>query len=149
MSLRLLYNRAVSTPILLLCTVYSTFLLCLQFCFPFLLSESIFCRFSLTFASQVFYLSEKVVFNDCIAFNLKKTTPIFFQQSVYIAVFISLVYLLLTWPSFVRIQFKTLRLVCLISYFYKAFVQFSSRLIELFLKIQRKKILAVFFSLRL
>ena len=60
MSLHQLYNRAVSTAILLLCTVYWTFLLCLQFCFPFLLYESRFCRFSLNFASLVFYLSEKV-----------------------------------------------------------------------------------------
>ena len=59
-----------NTVILLLCTVYSTFLLCLQFCFPFLLSESRFCRFSLNFASLVFYFSEKVVVNvPDLAFN--------------------------------------------------------------------------------
>ena len=35
---------------------------------------------------------------------------------------------------FIRIQFKTLKMVCVISFFYKAFVQFSSRSIELILK---------------
>ena len=66
MSLQQLYNRAVSTAILPLCTVYQRFLPCLQFCFPFLLYESRFCCFSLNFASLVFYLSEKVVVNDFI-----------------------------------------------------------------------------------
>ena len=42
--------------------------------------------------------------------------------------------LLLSSPSFIRIQFKTLKLVFVISYFYKAFVQFSSHSIELILK---------------
>ena len=43
--------------------------------------------------------------------------------------------LLLTWPPcFIRIQFKTFILVCIISSFYKAFVQFSSRSIEQILK---------------
>ena len=41
---------------------------------------------------------------------------------------------LLTSPFFIRIQFKTLKMVCVISFFYKAFVQFSSRSIELILK---------------
>ena len=36
---------------------------------------------------------------------------------------------------FIRIQFKTLKMVCVISFFYKAFVQFLSRsAIELLLK---------------
>ena len=36
--------------------------------------------------------------------------------------------------SFIQIQFKTLKLICVISAFYKTFVQFSSRSIELILK---------------
>ena len=87
MSLHQLYNYAVSTAILLLSTVYSTFFLCLQVCFPFLLSESRFCRFSLNFASLVFYFSEKVVVNDCIQLSiLNKQHKQLFQLSV-IAVF--------------------------------------------------------------
>ena len=39
-------ERAVSTSILLLCTVYSKFWLCLLFPFPCLQTESRFCRFS-------------------------------------------------------------------------------------------------------
>ena len=45
MQLRKFYNRAVFTAILLLSTFYWKFLLCLQFCFPFLRYESRFCRF--------------------------------------------------------------------------------------------------------
>ena len=79
-----------------------------------------------------------------------------------IAVFISLfIYLVPTSPSFIRIQFKTVRFVGVISAFYKAFVGFSSRSIELILNrspsydelpslsnfklIQPKKIVAVLF----
>ena len=66
-------------------------------------------------------------------FNLKQHESLF-QQSV-ITVFISLfINLLLTSPSFIRIQSKTLKLVFVISYIYKAFVQFSSHSIELILK---------------
>ena len=51
-----------------------------------------------------------------------------------IAVFISLfIYLVPTSRSFIRIQFKTLRFVGVISAFYKALVRFSSRSIELIL----------------
>ena len=83
MSLHYLYNGAISTAILLLCTVYWTFLLCLQFCFPFLLYESRFCLFSLNFASSVFYLSEKVVVNDCIQLSILNIQhESLFQQSV-------------------------------------------------------------------
>ena len=83
MSLHYLYNGAISTAILLLCTVYWTFLLCLQFCFPFLLYESRFCLFSLNFASLVFYLSEKVVVNDCIQLSILNIQhESLFQQSV-------------------------------------------------------------------
>ena len=119
MSLHQLYNRAVSTAILLLCTVYWTFLLCLQFCFPFLLYESRFlrfCRFSLNFGQLVFYSSEKVV-----------TRITFPAVGLVIAFFISLFITcrVLTSPSFIRIQFKTLKLVCVISSFYIAFVQLS------------------------
>ena len=54
-----------------------------------------------------------------------------------IAVFISLliiIHLVPTSPTFIRIQFKILRFVGVISTFYKAFVRFSSRPIELILK---------------
>ena len=125
------YNYAVSTAILLLCTVYSTFFLCLQVCFPFLLSESRFCRFSLNFASLVFYF---FILNQRLAFNVVKQHESLFQQSV-IAVFISLFkYLLPISTSVIQIQFKTLRLACVVSSFHKAFVQFLSRSIELILK---------------
>ena len=68
-----------------------------------------------------------------LTFNLKQHESLF-QQSV-ITVFISLfINLLLTSPSFIRIQSKTLKLVFAISYIYKAFVQFSSHAIELILK---------------
>ena len=51
--------------------------------------------------------------------------------------------MVLTWPPcFIRIQFKTFILVCIISSFYKAFVQFSSHSIELF---SRRKSLLYFF----
>ena len=43
-------------------------------------------------------------------------------------------YVILTSPSYIRIHFKTLKLVFVISCFYKAFVQFSSHSIELILK---------------
>ena len=84
------YNRTVSTAILLLRTVYWTFLLCLLFHFPFFLYESKFCLFSLNFASLVFYSSEKVVDSDCIYLStLNKQHESLFQLSV-IAIFISL-----------------------------------------------------------
>ena len=84
---------------------------------------------------------------------LNKQYESLFQQSIGYHRFHFFVYnLLLTTPSFIRIQFKTLKLVFLISYFYKAFVQFSSHSTELILKqfwiTQPKKILAVFFSWR-
>jgi len=63
--------------------------------------------------------------------TLERLERLLFQQSV-IAVFISL--LLPTSPYFIRVQFKTLKLVFVISYFYKALVQFSSHSIELILK---------------
>ena len=130
MSLHQLYNHAVSTAILLLCTVYWTFLLCLQFCFPFLLYESRFCRFSLNFASLVFYLSEKVVI-DCYQLSISnKEHESLFQLSV-IAVSISL-FLTCYSHRLLLFEFNSK----LISSFYKAFefVQFSSRSIELILK---------------
>ena len=55
MSLHLSFiTYAVSTAILLLCTVYSTFFLFLYVCFPFLPSESRFCRFSFEFCLASF-----------------------------------------------------------------------------------------------
>ena len=116
------------TAILLSCTVYSTFFLCLQVCFPFLLSEYRFCLFSLNFVSLVFYFSERVVVNDCpqlSILNIKTTRTTF--PAVGYRRFYFFVYILVqlpTSPSFIRIHFKTLRLVCVISSFYKAFVQF-------------------------
>ena len=122
MSLHQLYNRAVSTAILLLCTVYWTFLLCLQFCFPCLLYESRFRRFSMNFAPLVFQLSEKVV--------VRITFPAVGYRRFHFFVF----NLLHTSPFFIQIQLKTLKLICVISSFYKAFVQLSSRSIELILE---------------
>ena len=90
MSLHQLYNLRRKYCNFAFWTVYSTFLLCLQFCFPFLLSEARFCRLSLNFASLVFYFSEKVVVNDCIQLSiLIKQNEKLFQLSI-IAVFISL-----------------------------------------------------------
>ena len=143
MSLHYLYNRSVqSTAILLLCTVYWTFLLCLQFCFPFLLYESRFCRFSLNFASLVFYLSKKVFVNDCISISILNKQ----HESLYRRFDFFVYNLLLTSPSFIRIQFKTLKLVYIIS----SFVQFSFRSIELIFKaifelFSRRKSLLYFF----
>ena len=139
MSLHQLYNHAVSTAILLLCTVYWTFLLCLQFCFPFLLYESRFRRFSMNFAPLVFQLSEKVV--------VRITFPAVDYRRFHFFVF----NLLCTSPSFIRFQLKTLKLVFVIRYFYKAFVQFSSHSIEQILKhflnysASRRKSLLYFF----
>ena len=48
--------------------------------------------------------------------------------------FVHIIVKLPTSPSFIRIHFKTLRNVCVISSFYKASVQFLSRSIELILK---------------
>ena len=68
-----------------------------------------------------------------LTFNLKQRESLS-QQSI-IAFFISLfINLLLTSPSFIRIQSKPLKLVFAISCFYKAFVQFSSHSIEPILK---------------
>ena len=76
MSLHLSFiTYAVSTAILLLCTVYSTFFLGLYVCFPFLLSESRFCRFSLNFASLVFRKGYWQRLH--VAFNLQSFNPRF------------------------------------------------------------------------
>ena len=57
-----------------------------------------------------------------LTFNLKYTTQITFPAVRYRR-FYSFVYnLLLVSPSFIQIQFKTLKLVFVISYCYKAFV---------------------------
>ena len=114
-----------------LCTFYWTFLLCLWFRFPFFLYESKFCRFSLNFALLVFYLSEKVVVKDCIYLSiLNKQHESLFQLSV-IGIFISLFITCYSHRLLLfEIQFKTLKLVCVIS----SFEQFSSRSIELILK---------------
>ena len=70
-----------------------------------------------------------------LTFNLKQQTIRITFPAVGYRRFHFFVYnLLLTSPSFIRIQFKTLKLVFVISYFYKAFVQFSSYSIELILK---------------
>ena len=63
-----------------------------------------------------------------------QTTRITFPAVGYPRFYFFVYNLLLTSPSFIRIQFKTLKLVFVISYFYKAFVQFSSHSIELILK---------------
>ena len=85
------------------------------------------CRFSLNFASLVFYLSEKVTCQWLhLAFN---TTRITFPAAGYRRFHFFVYNLLVTSPSFIRIQFKTLKLVCVISS-----LQFSSRLIEVILK---------------
>ena len=78
---------------------------------------------STVFASPVFYSSEKVVVNGCIIVT--------FNPAVCYRRFHFFVYnLLLTSPSFIRIQFKTLKSVCVIS----SFVQFLSRSIKLIVK---------------
>ena len=88
---------------------------------------------------------------DSVVFQ---TTRITFPAVGYRRFYFFVYNLLLTSPSFIRIQFKTLKLVFVISYFYKAFMQFSSHSIEQILKhfltlfSLAKKILAVFFSWR-
>ena len=66
-----------------------------------------------------------------IAFNFQSTTRITFPAVGYRRFQFFAYNLLLTSPSFIRIQFKTLKLVCVISSFYKAFMQFSSHSTEL------------------
>ena len=68
-----------------------------------------------------------------IAFNVQSTTRITFPAVGYRRFYFFAYNLLLTSPSFIRIQFKTLKLV-VICYFYKAFVRFSSHSIQLILK---------------
>ena len=122
--------------------------------FSILLYESRFCRFSLNFASLVFYLSEKVFVNDCIQLSIlnKQPTRITFPAVGYRRFHFLVYNLLLASLSFIRIHFKTLKLVFVISYFYKALVQFSSHSIELILKhfsnysTPRRKSLLYFFS---
>ena len=77
-----------------------------------------------------------------IAFNFQSTSRITFPAVGYRRFQFFAYNLLLTSLSFIRIQFKTLKLVCVISSFYKAFVQFSSHSIELF---SRRKSLLYFF----
>ena len=96
----------------------------------FAVYESRFCRFSLNFASLVFYLSKKVFVNDCISISILNKQ----HESLYRRFDFFVYNLLLTSPSFIRIQFKILKLVFVISYVYKAFVQFSSHSIKLILK---------------
>ena len=86
--------------------------------FSILLYESRLCRFSLNFASLVFYLSEKVVVNDCINLQHKSQFPAVGYRRFHFFVY----NFLLASPSFIQNQFKTLRLVFVMSYFYKAFV---------------------------
>ena len=70
-----------------------------------------------------------------LTFNLKQQTIRITFPAVGYRRFHFFVYnLLLTSPSFIRIQFKTLKLVFVISYFYKAFAQFLCHSIELILK---------------
>ena len=86
-----------------------------------------------------------------IAFNFQSTTRISFPAVGYHRFHFFAYNLLLTSPSFIRIQFKTLKLVFVISYFHKAFVQFSSHSIEQILKhflnysASRRKSLLYFF----
>ena len=68
-----------------------------------------------------------------IAFNFQSTTRITFPAVGYRRFHLFAYNLLLTSPSFIRIQCKTLKLI-VISYFYKAFVRFSSLSIQLILK---------------
>ena len=81
-----------------------------------------------------------------IAFNFQSTTRISFPAVGYHRFHFFAYNLLLTSPSFIRIQFKTLKLVYVIS----SFVQFSSRSIELLFKaifelFSRRKSLLYFF----
>ena len=108
MSLHQLYNRAVSTAILLLYTVYWKFCSVCSFVFHFCcmnLDSAVFQTTRITFPAVGYRRFDFFVYN-----------------------------LLLTSPSYIRIHFKTLKLVFVISCFYKAFVQFSSHSIELILK---------------
>ena len=71
-----------------------------------------------------------------IAFNFqsfKSTTRITFPAVCYRRFHFFVYSLLLTSPSCIPVQFKTLKLVFVISHFYKAFVQFSSHSIGLIL----------------
>ena len=85
---------------------------------------------------------------DSVVFQ---TTRITFPAVGYRRFYFFVYNLLLTSPSFIRIQFKTLKLVFVISYFYKAFVQFSSHSTEQILKhflnysASRRKSLLYFF----
>ena len=81
-----------------------------------------------------------------IAFNFQSTTRISFPAVGYHRFHFFAYNLLLTSPSFIRIQFKTLKLVYVIS----SFVQFSFRSIELLFKaifelFSRRKSLLYFF----
>ena len=69
-----------------------------------------------------------------IAFNFQSTTRITFPAVGYHHFHFFVYNLLLTSPSFIRIQFKPLKLVFENSYCYKAFVWFSSHLIQPILK---------------
>ena len=66
-----------------------------------------------------------------IAFNFQSTTRITFPAVGYRRFHFFAYNLLLTSPSFIRIQVKTLKLVFVTSYFYKAFARFSSHSIPL------------------
>ena len=67
-----------------------------------------------------------------IAFNFQSTTRITFSAVGFRRFHFFAYNLLLPSPSFIRIQFKTLKLV-VISYFYKAFVRFSPHSTQLIL----------------
>ena len=90
-------ERAVSTAILLLCTVYSKFLLCLLFRFPGLLSESRFCRcsFRLCLASFSFLSLNKQ--------HLPRSRAVYHR--FFICLFVCF-HFFPTWPSIIRLQFN-------------------------------------------
>ena len=69
-----------------------------------------------------------------IVFNFQSSRITFPAFGYWRFQFLCLNNLLLTSPSFIRIQFTTLKLVFVINYFCKAFVQFSSHSIELILE---------------
>ena len=135
MSLHQLYNlRCKYCNLALMHRLFDIFPLCVGLFSIFAVSIQILPFFiEFKFASLVFYFSGKVVVNDFMQLSiLNKPHERLFQQSV-IALFSSLFIIvqLRTSPPFIRIHFKTLRLVCLISSFYKAFMQFLFRSIEL------------------
>ena len=80
-----------------------------------------------------------------IAFNFQSTTRITFPAVGYRLFHFFAYNLLLTSPTFIRIQVKTLKLVFVTSYFYKAFLRFFIPLDSTFELFSRRKSLLYFF----